>query len=242
MLQDQSPTSLVWLVGPLMTEQDCRLLERLYQKSSKSLPFLAAVDGGLKFLKKLRILPDLAIGDWDSLARTPKHQEAKLVHTLDIHKNESDLVATFKYLIRKKTVCLTSTVTLFGMQGQRIDHEIAILQDLKSLSKRVRKLQWLGERASVYFAKRGHKLKFNSDQARTFSVLPYQCDKARVSLQGVRYYPKGGWIMRGSQGLSNVARNNRFSIEIISNQVMIVFDRVEGSGLEHVLPQRWETI
>lgn len=96
--------------------------------------FCIAADGGLKWIQALRIVPDLIIGDMDSIT-----EEALLVRfgenstvrikKLPIEKDDTDMLAA----IREGLKAGCDYFELYGALGGRIDHTLANIQCLHFL-------------------------------------------------------------------------------------------------------------
>ena len=84
---------------------------------------ICACDGGYKYLEKLNIVPDIAIGDFDSLGYVPKCKE---VIKLDVNKDETDLFHAISVGINKGY----ENFEIYGATGKREAHTIANFQIL----------------------------------------------------------------------------------------------------------------
>ena len=80
-----------------------------------------AVDAGFAHLETVGCVPDLAIGDFDSLGFTPK---CRRVIQLPVEKDKSDLEAAMD---RAKTRRYDEVV-IYGALGGRLDHTVANMQ------------------------------------------------------------------------------------------------------------------
>ncbi len=82
-----------------------------------------AADGGYNNLLSSGIIPDLIIGDFDSLSSVPKNVKAL---KLPVEKDDTDTLFAVKYAIDKGA----DAIVIFGGMGGRIDHTVANLQTL----------------------------------------------------------------------------------------------------------------
>lgn len=80
-----------------------------------------AVDGGFAHLEAVGCVPDIAIGDFDSLGYRPK---CRRVIELPVEKDKSDLEAAMD---RAKTRQFDEVI-VYGALGGRLDHTMANLQ------------------------------------------------------------------------------------------------------------------
>ncbi len=106
--------------------------------SIKSEDYIIAADKGYSNCKKLGFIPNIAVGDWDSLGNAPNDCAAV---NLPVKKDDTDTLSAIKIGIEKG---FDEYHILFGTGGGRIDHTIANMQSLVFLSK-------LGKRGYLYF-------------------------------------------------------------------------------------------
>ena len=85
--------------------------------------FIIAADGGYRYLERMDIMPDLIMGDFDSLGKIPNHPN---VITHPTEKDDTDLMLAVKYAMEHgfKIFCI------FGCMGGRTDMSIATMQTL----------------------------------------------------------------------------------------------------------------
>lgn len=93
---------------------------------------VVAVDGGYASLEGVGCVPDVAMGDFDSLGYVPQGAGGAMeVFQYPVHKNESDM---------ELALCLAQErgfdeVEVYGAIGGRLDHTLANLQLLASFSE-----------------------------------------------------------------------------------------------------------
>ena len=80
-----------------------------------------AVDAGFAHLETVDCVPDMAIGDFDSLGYRPK---CKRVIQLPVEKDKSDLEAAMDRVKTRRF----DEVVIYGALGGRLDHTVANLQ------------------------------------------------------------------------------------------------------------------
>lgn len=90
---------------------------------------VVAVDAGFAALELAGIVPDMAVGDFDSLGYVPR---AKRVSRYPEHKDMSDMEIGFTKAFNFKH----DTVYMYGGIGGRLDHTLANLQLIASYSER----------------------------------------------------------------------------------------------------------
>ena len=83
---------------------------------------IIAVDGGLKAVKELGLVPDYIVGDFDSVSETDLRQirtQAKQVVQSVPEKNDTDLELALKAVFEAYP---DTAVTVYGAFGGRLDH------------------------------------------------------------------------------------------------------------------------
>lgn len=84
---------------------------------------IIAADGGLSFLEKAGIEPDIIMGDFDSLGRIPEGNNV-ICHTPE--KDDTDTMLA----VKKSLEMGAETIVIYGGLGGRLDHSIANMQTL----------------------------------------------------------------------------------------------------------------
>lgn len=81
--------------------------------------FLIGVDGGVNNLKKLKLAPNVVIGDMDSI--DPKLLKKNTLIKYPRKKDQTDFELAINYCLEKKF----QEIIIFGILGDRIDHMLA---------------------------------------------------------------------------------------------------------------------
>lgn len=89
--------------------------------------FIIASDGGYKVLEEYKIVPDLLVGDFDSLSYVPNCDIKKL----NVEKDETDTFICINEAIKLGS----NEIFLFCCTGGRIDHTFANIQSLIHIAK-----------------------------------------------------------------------------------------------------------
>jgi thiamine pyrophosphokinase len=190
---------------------------------------LIAIDGGLKTCKDVGLIPDLVVGDWDSLPNHPAlvRLRDQLPHlTLPENKDRSDLW----FAVNEAKNLQVQELHCFGMSGGRPDHHQAMVLDLTEASSEFESIHVHGPEASYIFlaAPRGHRVRLRLKAGQVVSVFG---EASGVKFKGLKFPLRGG-ILRssraGSLGLSNQvlgkssAALKPCSIELKKGRLLIV--------------------
>lgn len=97
--------------------------------------YVIACDGGLKYIYDIGVIPDMVIGDMDSLINKNLLDEMKEknipVVKLPSMKDDTDTLAGLRYGLQKGYI----NFEIYGALGGRIDHTLANIQCLDFLKK-----------------------------------------------------------------------------------------------------------
>lgn len=146
---------------------------------------LIAIDAGADLCRRFNRIPDVAVGDWDSVSDDTlawlEHEGATLVR-LPIRKDVTDLEAALDVVA--DSFPGTSPV-LTGVLGRRLDHTLASLGALASRAAMRPTVSEPAERVWV-LSERGRRDIELGGPGSTFSVLSPSGD-AVVTIAGARY-------------------------------------------------------
>ncbi len=141
--------------------------------------FVIAADAGLTHLKNAGIVPDLIVGDFDSLGETPSGEN---VVTHKPEKDDTDmLLAVHEALLRG-----AETVIIYGGLGGRLDHEYANLQTLAYIANRDVRAYLVGRGCICTMIKNG-SISFDGEMKGTISVFCHGSKAEGVNLTGLKY-------------------------------------------------------
>lgn len=144
--------------------------------------FIIAIDGGFNFLSKMDIMPDLIIGDLDSINKRIIPSDIDL-QKFPIKKDKSDTCIALEYLIKNKY----KKVYLVGMTSQdRLDHSISNIHLIEKFYKKIN-IILLNENNYIFALKGPIKYKFNQDLDTLISIIPISKKVKKFSLKGFEY-------------------------------------------------------
>ncbi len=165
-----------------------------------------AVDGGFASLEAIGRVPDMALGDFDSLGYIPKGIR---VVRFSSDKDESDMELA---LARAKTE-RAEAVFVFGALGRRLDHTLANLQLFARMSERGMRVTAIGDQEAVIFLTGPDIFEAPAQESGTVSVFSLSDASTGVFERGLKWELDDATLTnRTSLGLSN---------ELIGEAVMI---------------------
>ena len=177
-----------------------------------------AADAGIRFLEKLNILPDIAVGDFDSLGFIP---DCKEVIQHPVMKNDTDTMLAVKTALSKGY----SDITIAASIGGRLDHTFANIQTLAYISANNGTGRLIGENDSVYFLTEGEH-SFAKQDNMYFSVFSYS-SFSTISLSGTKYTLNDYCLTNTFPlGVSNEILANEGVINIKKGQIIVIFSKM----------------
>lgn len=153
-----------------------------------------AADGGYKYLQSANIAPDIIIGDFDSLGETPPFEN---VIKLNPVKDITDMYAAVDVGIEKGF----KKFEIYGATGGRIDHSVANIQLLASLSKKGFNACVKNKKTLITAVTNG-AISFDSSFSGYISVFSYTDICENVCISGLKY------------SLENAALKNDFALGV----------------------------
>ncbi|MEG6522806.1 thiamine diphosphokinase [Desulfotomaculum sp. 1211_IL3151] len=183
--------------------------------------FILGVDRGAYYLIQNGIVPDLAMGDFDSV--TPRElasikQQSKNFMSCDpVMKNETDTEIAFNWALQQKP----REIILFGALGDRFDHSLANVHLLaKGLQQGV-PCQIVGEKNQIMLM--NDQITVQQDGFPQVSLLPLTMQVTGINLSGFQYPLANATLNLGhSLGISNVLQEARGKIEVEEGLLLII--------------------
>ncbi len=193
---------------------DCPVLDI----EKKNGDFLIAADGGYRYCKQNKLVPDAVIGDFDSLGYTP---EGDNIIKLNPVKDVTDMYAAAQVGI-EKGFC---EFVIYGATGGRIDHTLANIQLVASLSQKGCNAK-LVDGKTVITAITNGSVSFDSSYRGFISVFSHTDKCEGVTISNMKYTLKNGCITNSFPlGVSNEFIGGNSMISVEKGTAIIVFNK-----------------
>lgn len=140
--------------------------------------YVIAADAGYKYCRENNIIPDLVLGDFDSLGCIPEHPNTM---TLPVEKDDTDMMLAVKLGIEKG---YKHFFIYGGTGGERPDHSVANIQSLLYLANRGCR-GWLFGEKYVWTVIKNGAVKLRGEGA--VSVFCIDGSAEGVCLKGLKY-------------------------------------------------------
>lgn len=142
--------------------------------------YVIAADGGWLACRKAGIVPDLLLGDFDSLAEVPDFPH---VERVPVEKDDTDMMLAAK---RGLALGHRQFHLYGGLGGSRTDHTMANFQTLVYLARRGAE-GWLYGHNEAFTAIDARRITFPAREKGVLSVFCMGADACGVSIRGAQY-------------------------------------------------------
>ncbi|MBU2100728.1 thiamine diphosphokinase [Candidatus Micrarchaeota archaeon] len=167
--------------------------------------FLIAADGGANKLVKTKFVPDLIIGDMDSISKTAekKYRKTKKIK-FPVEKDKIDLELALDYCIEKKF----REIIILGAIGSRADMTLTNIFLLTRIPKKI-KAKIIHEEQEIYLIPK-KKFSIQGTPGERISLFPVNGNVRGLTLKGFKYELKNHFLPFGiGIGLSNEFKNKK---------------------------------
>lgn len=196
-------------------------LDKKLLKKIRTTDFIVGVDRGAAWLLKQKVIPNVAIGDFDSISKNELQIIKKNVKKVIVHpqkKDATDLELAVDYAIKLKP----KQVIIFGGIGTRLDHTIAAVHLLEKLLEKGINGKIIDEKNEIELIQQTHEV-FPSHSY--VSILPHT-KKIVVSLSGFAYPLSRKELVRSSsRGISNEVVGKKAVIEVHEGIALVIKSR-----------------
>ena len=180
--------------------------------------YIIAADGGYSRLKAMGIIPDIVLGDFDSLKEeVPRDCE---VMTVPCEKDDTDMLLA----VRKALAAGYSHITLCGALGGRFDHTFANIQTLEFIAENGGEGKILSCDNIIMLQSVG-KRQYKRKDGWYFSIFSLT-DEAVVTSRGTKYDLSDYPLKRSFPlGVSNEITEEYADIEVKKGKLLVVFSK-----------------
>ncbi len=191
---------------------------KLFEKYKNAL--VVAVDGGYDFLKKINIIPDILIGDFDSV-----NAKSYIDKTIRVkpEKDETDTRLAIDYLIKNNF----KNIIMIGMTSiSRLDHTLVNIFLMEKYAKQGIRLILINENTQMYCLEGPVRRSLESFTGLTISFIPLSEIVESFTIQGVKYPLHDVFLKRINPDLtvSNIVLNEESYFEFNKGSLLILIN------------------
>ncbi len=185
--------------------------------------FILSADGGTDYCVELGIIPDLVIGDLDSISPKTldilKKKEVP-INVFPIKKDKTDSQLSIEYLMDKGA----EEITIIGAIGSRIDHTLANILLLKTIKDKGIKGKIVHNNNIIYII--DDELILDKKNGYFVSIIPIESKGVLVSLKGFEYnLSKVKIDFASTLGVSNFVIDEKGYIKVHEGQCLVVVSK-----------------
>lgn len=183
---------------------ECECID--FQKSNGD--FVIAADGGFRYLLSVGMKPDLLIGDFDSLGEIPADEN---IIKLNPIKDITDMNAAAEIAVERGY----KELVFYGATGGRLDHTLANIQLVASLSQKGIKASIRNGKTAITAITDG-SVDFEPSSGGYISVFAHSDVCENVCISGLKYKAENVTLKNSfSLGVSNefIGEESRVSVE-----------------------------
>lgn len=185
--------------------------------------FILSADGGTDYCVELGIIPDLVIGDLDSISPKTldilKKKEVP-INVFPIKKDKTDSQLSIEYLMDKGA----EEITIIGAIGSRIDHTLANILLLKTIKDKGIKGKIVHNNNIIYII--DDELILDKKNGYFVSIIPIESKGVLVSLKGFEYnLSKVKIDFASTLGVSNFVIDKKGYIKVHEGECLVVVSK-----------------
>lgn len=182
--------------------------------------FIIACDKGYEYCEKLHIIPDLFIGDCDSLKKNLPDNIKKII--LPHLKDDTDTMYAIKEAL--KTNC--TSITLCCALGNRVDHTIANIQSLNFIAEHECSAKMFSEDEELFCIK-NNSIKIPIKTGFSLSVFSLTEKSEGVYEKGTLYELENAVLTNTFPlGISNEWKDDIAEIGVKNGTLLIITSRI----------------
>jgi thiamine pyrophosphokinase len=181
---------------------------------------LIGVDGGAKNIMEMGRLPDIVLGDFDSLNDSVFGQLLqKKVPLIKYPKDKdfTDSQIALDFVLQQKV----KKVIFIGLSGTRLDHIVTNLLFASHPKYKILDISFWDFQQKIYFIRK--YVRFHGQKNDIVSLIPLLNDVSGITTSGLKYSLQKAVLYFGnSRGISNLMTDKTVEISIKSGLLMII--------------------
>ncbi|SFG24880.1 thiamine diphosphokinase [Desulfotomaculum arcticum] len=180
------------------------------------------VDGGARYIDSLGIVPDMIIGDMDSIDRGLLDKFKKLGSVIKEHPAEKDDTDT-ALAVAEALAGKPGEIIILGALGTRFDHSLANIHLLAVAREQGVRARIVNEFNDISLVSPGERTVVEGAAGELFSLLPLTAKVTGINVTGAKWPLRDAEFVIGNPyGISNRLAADRAEITIDSGLLLLI--------------------
>lgn len=188
--------------------------------------YMIAADRGMEFFYRNQLLPDLIVGDFDSVSteildyfQTCNQTE---IITLNPVKDDTDTEFAIRTAIEKGA----TDITFLGITGSRIDHVLGNIELLAIGLENHVSMEMIDAHNRIRMIEQGISIHRDTQFGKYVSLIPYTKEVSGLTLEGFRYSLQQFTLKKGcTLGVSNEIAGENANIKFDEGILLVIESR-----------------
>lgn len=185
---------------------------------------IIAADGGANFLLKHNIVPDVLIGDFDSISESSLRELRTRSEVVQFpkEKDETDSELSLDYCADEHY----DFVTMVNAVNGRLEHSLANIFLIENFVQKGLSIYCINKENEIFVLHGPDELELSSKKGAEISLIPLTEQVKMEFIKGFKYSLQKEILHRNhTRGISNVAENEKLSVKISSGILLIIRGR-----------------
>lgn len=196
-----------------------------YKQLAKSAEYIICADGGARYAKSLGVIPDLVVGDFDTLNEMEINELSQAGVKMIRYPKDKDFTDTHLAVIEAIKRGFIE-IEIIAALGGRLDHTIANIMLLCLPEAKEVNIRIAEEDQDVFLIVDQKQLQGNAGE--TISLFPLSNRVKGINTKGLKYPLEQGELKMGLPiGVSNEFLENKAEIEIEEGLLLVVKNKTK---------------
>ncbi len=193
--------------------------------ASRDYDYTIAVDKGLEYCHEINLMPNIIIGDYDTVDKSILEQYRSMVENIIVYPPEKDYTDTH-IAITTAFEYNPDVITIVGATGTRIDHVLANIGMLKLCVDNNVSAYIVDKNNVITMVDSDYEILKNNMYGKYISLLPYSEHVEGVTLEGFAYPLCDATLSIGeSIGISNELESDIGHISVKGGYLIVIESR-----------------
>ena len=186
-----------------------------------------AVDAGYKHAENLKITPDYAVGDFDTMSDVNIKGDCRIMKSSP-EKDDTDTMLAVKLALELSEKLRPEKLIICGALGGRIDHTVGNIQTLNYIAEKSdTEAEILGDNEIIRIQKCNTQKRYEQDDTyKYFSVLSLSEKSSGITIKGCKYNAENITMTNVFPlGLSNEITGKYAEITLENGRLLIIYTK-----------------